>query len=85
MAGRRPPASPGLGEAIHLPIEETSPMPRDGARPARIPVIRLVRDYQRDWLVRDLLAGLTVWALLVPQALAYALRRPRRRAVPGRG
>jgi SulP family sulfate permease len=28
--------------------------------------------YQRSWLPRDLIAGLTVWAVLVPEALAYA-------------
>src|SRR3954468_9154517 len=28
--------------------------------------------YQRPWLRRDLIAGLTVWAVLVPEALAYA-------------
>ena len=28
--------------------------------------------YERAWLAVDLLAALTVWALLVPQALAYA-------------
>jgi sulfate permease, SulP family len=28
--------------------------------------------YQRGWLQGDVLAGLTVWAMLVPQALAYA-------------
>jgi high affinity sulfate transporter 1 len=28
--------------------------------------------YQRDWLTGDLIAGLTVWAVLVPEALAYA-------------
>lgn len=28
--------------------------------------------YQRSWLPRDLVAGLTVWAVLVPEALAYA-------------
>ena len=28
--------------------------------------------YQRTWLPRDLVAGLTVWAVLVPEALAYA-------------
>lgn len=31
-----------------------------------------LRDYQRGWLRGDLLAGLTVWAVLVPEALAYA-------------
>jgi sulfate permease, SulP family len=28
--------------------------------------------YQRSWLRGDLLAGLTVWAVLVPESLAYA-------------
>ena len=28
--------------------------------------------YQRRWLSRDVVAGLTVWAVLVPEALAYA-------------
>ena len=37
-----------------------------------LPGLRLIRTYDRDWLATDALAGLTVWALLVPQALAYA-------------
>jgi high affinity sulfate transporter 1 len=28
--------------------------------------------YRRDWLRPDLLAGLTIWALVVPEAMAYA-------------
>ena len=28
--------------------------------------------YRRSWLRGDLIAGLTVWAVLVPEALAYA-------------
>ena len=28
--------------------------------------------YRRGWLQGDVVAGLTVWAMLVPQALAYA-------------
>ncbi len=39
---------------------------------ARIPAIRLARTYERSWLRLDVLAAVTVWALLVPQALAYA-------------
>ena len=31
-----------------------------------------LRAYQRDWARADVLAGLSVWAVLVPSALAYA-------------
>ena len=31
-----------------------------------------LRNYQRDWIRGDAVAGLTVWAVLVPSALAYA-------------
>ena len=31
-----------------------------------------LRKYQRDWVRGDVVAGLTVWAVLVPSALAYA-------------
>jgi SulP family sulfate permease len=31
-----------------------------------------LRHYDRAWLAADVTAGLTVWALMVPQALAYA-------------
>ena len=30
------------------------------------------RGYYRSWFRRDVIAGLTVWAVLVPEALAYA-------------
>src|SRR3984885_11261355 len=31
-----------------------------------------LRGYQRTWLRGDLIAGLTLWAVLIPEALAYA-------------
>jgi sulfate permease, SulP family len=31
-----------------------------------------LRGYRRTWLPGDVVAGLTVWAVLVPEALAYA-------------
>jgi len=31
-----------------------------------------LRRYDRAWLPTDALAGLTIWALMVPQAMAYA-------------
>jgi sulfate permease, SulP family len=39
---------------------------------SRIPLFTSLRGYQGGWLRGDLLAGLTVWAVLVPEALAYA-------------
>ena len=37
-----------------------------------IPGLELVRRYRRQWLLRDVLAGLALTALLVPQGMAYA-------------
>jgi high affinity sulfate transporter 1 len=38
----------------------------------RLPIFRSLSGYQASWLRGDLVAGLTVWAVLVPEALAYA-------------
>jgi MFS superfamily sulfate permease-like transporter len=43
------------------------------------PVFRSLRGYRRAWLRGDVVAGLTVWAVLVPEALAYATTRCRGR------
>jgi high affinity sulfate transporter 1 len=39
---------------------------------AAVPGLRLLRTYQRRWLGRDIVAGLVLTALLVPQGMAYA-------------
>lgn len=39
---------------------------------AALPILQWLPGYKRAWLRRDLVAGLSVWALLVPQAMAYA-------------
>ena len=50
-----------------MPItEHTTPLER------RVPGIRAVRRYQRSWLRPDLIAGLVLAAILVPQGMAYA-------------
>src|SRR5690349_19014477 len=36
------------------------------------PGVRVLRTYHRDWLSHDLVAGLVLTALLVPQGMAYA-------------
>jgi sulfate permease, SulP family len=38
----------------------------------RLPVFTSLRGYRTGWLRGDVIAGLTVWAVLVPEALAYA-------------
>ena len=39
---------------------------------ALVPGIALVANYRREWLAKDLVAGLVLSALLVPQGMAYA-------------
>src|SRR5215216_1556173 len=38
----------------------------------RLPLFVSLRGYRSGWLRGDAVAGLTVWAVLVPEALAYA-------------
>jgi sulfate permease, SulP family len=47
------------------------------ARPVSIakrlfPVLNWLPGYRRDWLLPDVLAGLAVWAVMVPEGMAYA-------------
>jgi len=51
--------------------EATAPQP-PSALVRVMPIIDWLPHYQKSWLTPDLLAGLSVWALVVPQALAYA-------------
>ena len=37
-----------------------------------VPVVAWLPHYDRRWLAADAVAGVSVWALVVPQALAYA-------------
>ena len=37
-----------------------------------LPILSWPPSYQRSWLRFDLIAGLTVWAVVVPEAVAYA-------------
>jgi SulP family sulfate permease len=38
----------------------------------KLPVFTWLQGYDRGWIRGDIIAGLTVWAVLVPEALAYA-------------
>src|SRR3954454_10134694 len=55
-------------------MSATAPRPSAKTRASgrRVPIFRWVPGYERGWLRGDLIAGLTVWAVLVPEALAYA-------------
>ncbi|RCV64987.1 sulfate permease, SulP family [Methanophagales archaeon] len=37
-----------------------------------LPILRWLPKYKPSWLRYDLISGLTIWAVLVPQAMAYA-------------
>src|SRR4051812_26918250 len=37
-----------------------------------LPILRWLPGYQRDWLLPDVLAGLALWAVMVPEGMAYA-------------
>ena len=37
-----------------------------------LPVLRWLPAYRRDWLLQDFLAGLAIWAVMVPEGMAYA-------------
>ena len=39
---------------------------------AMVPGVDALRAYQRRWLAKDLVAGIVLTALLVPQGMAYA-------------
>src|SRR6186713_1435335 len=59
------------------PTPAASPTEREptGGAIARIaqavPLVGTLARYETPWLRRDLFAGLTLWALLIPQGLAY--------------
>ena len=37
-----------------------------------LPILQWLPDYQRSWLRADIIAGITVWAVMVPEAMAYS-------------
>lgn len=37
-----------------------------------LPITKWIQDYQREWLRPDVLAGFALWAVMVPEGMAYA-------------
>lgn len=50
--------------------QETSS--RQGWLETHVPIVGWGRRYQTPWLSRDVVAGLTLWGLVVPEGMAYA-------------
>lgn len=62
--------SPGTAAASPAPPSAAQPQRR---RPPRTPLLfGSLQGYRIGWLRVDLVAGVTVWAVLVPESLAYA-------------
>ena len=38
-----------------------------------LPILGWLPSYRREWLLPDVLAGLAVWAVMVPEGMAYAV------------
>src|SRR4051812_37114049 len=59
---------------LDVPTSSASPRPAGGwsglARP--VPGLAVLRGYRRGWLRSDLVAGIVLTSLLVPQGMAYA-------------
>jgi len=64
------PRSDGSGR--DLSQDTSAERERTSALVRTLPILGWLPRYEKEWLAPDLLAGLSVWALVVPQALAYA-------------
>ena len=56
-----------MGQTVEVEVE----VPPQRWR-AYVPGLAVVTSYQRAWLTKDIVAGLVLSALLVPQGMAYA-------------
>src|SRR5512137_657870 len=55
------------------PVQDGDVTPAGPRRVERwVPGVRVVRTYERRWLRADLVAGIVLAAILVPQGMAYA-------------
>ena len=66
-----------LGEASHRhtchpSMPDTRSPERSRTLLMRVPGLRMLAAYQKRWLVKDVVAGLVLTAILVPQGMAYA-------------
>lgn len=68
-----PSATTGWAHRLEVVMGSTPSVPGRARLRQKVPGVFLsLHGYDRSWLRSDLVAGLTVWAVLVPSALAYA-------------
>src|SRR3954451_21957694 len=65
-------AAPPGAPMSQMAAAEPAPTQRAGRVASHLPGVTEARHYQRSWLGNDLVAGLVLTALLVPQGMAYA-------------
>ena len=65
--------TPAAGDASAPPSQDGEMTPAKARHLERwVPGVRVVRTYERRWLRADLVAGIVLAAILVPQGMAYA-------------
>ena len=62
----------GDGDRLVPPAGDVAADPRPGRLAGLVPAVGWLTHYRRAWLRPDVVAALTTWALVVPQAIAYA-------------
>jgi SulP family sulfate permease len=65
------PLSSKDGKEMHIPLENNK-KPQQNLWLRFLPILGWLPKYERSWLRLDLIAGLTVVALLIPEGMAYA-------------
>jgi hypothetical protein len=54
-----------------MPLVNVKPGVAGGRLPS-VPVVRMLREYPRQWLASDVLAGISVCVVMIPSVIAYA-------------
>ena len=65
-------ATPEIDGSRYMSRDTSTARQRPNALVRSVPIVGWLPQYEKSWLAPDLLAGLSVWALVVPQALGYA-------------
>src|SRR5215831_10067177 len=60
------PANPGVRSAMSLSVNIASFAHRS------LPLLNWIAAYRREWLLPDVLAGAALWAVMVPEGMAFA-------------